>query len=69
MAVVEGVDVAKYSLDVSVSKVTVKPFDNSAQGITKLRTYLAKQVTTLVVCEATGGYERQRSYSRGGPAS
>ena len=41
-----------------MSEGPVKQFDNSAQGITKLRTYLVKQATTLVVCEATGGYER-----------
>ena len=33
-------------------------FDNTAKGITRLLTHLAKQEATLAVCESTGGYER-----------
>ena len=58
MAVVAGVDVAKASLDVSVSGGPVLWFDNTAKGMTKLLKHLAKQEATLAVCESTGGYER-----------
>ena len=58
MAVVAGVDVAKSSLDVSVSEGPVLQFDNTAKGITKLLKHLTKQEATLAVCESTGGYER-----------
>ena len=58
MAVVAGVDVAKDTLDVSVSEGPVLRFDNTAKGITKLLKHLTKQEATLAVCEATGGYER-----------
>ena len=58
MAVVAGVDVAKASLDVSVSEGPVLRFDNNAKGITKLLRHLTKQEATLAVCESTGGYER-----------
>ena len=55
---VAGVDVAKSSLDVSVSDGPVLQFDNTAKGITKLLKHLTKQGATLAVCESTGGYER-----------
>ena len=55
--VVAGVDVAKSSLDVSVSEGPVLQFDNTAKGITKLLKHLTKQEATLAVCESTGGYE------------
>ena len=58
MAVVAGVDVAKSSLDVSVSEGPVLQFDNTSKGISKLLKHLTKQEATLAVCESTGGYER-----------
>ena len=58
MAVVAGVDVAKASLDVSVSEGPVLRFDNNTKGVTKLLRHLTKQEATLAVCESTGGYER-----------
>ena len=58
MAVVAGVDVAKASLDVSVSEGPVLRFDNNTKGVTKLLKHLKKEEATLAVCESTGGYER-----------
>ena len=58
MAVAIGVDVGKANLDVSVSEGPVVRFDNTKPGITKLLKYLGSHNATLVVCEATGGYER-----------
>ena len=60
MAVAIGVDVGKANLDVSVSEGPVVRFDNTKPGITKLLKYLGSHNATLVVCEATGGYERAR---------
>ena len=58
MRVVVGVDVGKASLDVSVSEGSVVRFDNTKVDITRLLKYLESHNATLVVCEATGGYER-----------
>lgn len=58
MTVAVGVDVGKVNLDVSVSEGPVARFDNTRVGITKLLKYLESHSATLVVCEATGGYER-----------
>ena len=58
MAVVAGVDVAKASLDVSVSEGPVLRFDNNTKGVTKLLKHLKKEEATLAVCGYTGGYER-----------
>ena len=58
MAVVAGVDVAKASLDVSVSEGPVLRFDNNTKGVTKLLKHLKEEEATLAVCESTGGYER-----------
>ena len=58
MAVVAGVDVAKASLDVSVSEGPVLRFDNNTKGVTTLLKHLKKEEATLAVCESTGGYER-----------
>ena len=58
MMVAVGVDVGKTNLDVSVSEGPVVRFDNTKVGITKLIRYLGEHDDTLVVCEATGGYER-----------
>lgn len=54
-----GIDVAKAHLDVAV-----RPTDqahrvaNDAAGIASLVTHLASLTPVLIVCEATGGYER-----------
>lgn len=58
MVVAVGVDVGKASLDVSVSEGTVTRFGNTTPGVNKLLKYLMDQSADLVVCEATGGYER-----------
>ena len=58
MTVAIGVDVGKANLDVSVSEGPVVRFANTKPGITKLLKYLEKHDVKLVVCEATGGYER-----------
>ena len=58
MTAVVGVDVGKMNFDVSVSEGPVVRFDNTKVGITKLLKYLGKHDVALVVCEATGGYER-----------
>ena len=58
MVVSAGVDVGKASLDVSVSEGPVVRFDNTVKGIGKLLKHLKEWNATLVVCEATGGYER-----------
>ena len=58
MTIAVGVDVGKTNLDVSVSEEPVVRFDNTKVGITRLLKYLGKHDDTLVVCEATGGYER-----------
>ena len=59
MKIVAGIDVGKASLEVSVSAGPVRSFDNTAAGVIGLREWLASQGVTLVVCEPTGGYERQ----------
>ena len=58
MVVSAGVDVGKASLDVSVSEGPVVRFDNTVKGIGKLLKHLKEWNATLVVCEATDGYER-----------
>ena len=58
MTVVVGVDVGKANLDVSVSEGPVERFDNTKVGISRLLRHLDGCDATLVVCEATGGYER-----------
>ena len=58
MKVVVGVDVGKANLDVSVSEGSVLRLDSTKVGITKLLKYLGDHDVTLVVCEATSGYER-----------
>ena len=58
MTTAVGVDVGKTNLDVSVSEEPVVRFANTKPGITKLLKYLRKHDDILVVCEATGGYER-----------
>ncbi len=58
MTTAVGVDVGKKNLDVSISEEPVVRFDNTKVGITRLLKYLSKHDDALVVCEATGGYER-----------
>ncbi len=59
MKVVAGIDVGKAQLDVSVAAGPVQRFANSAAGITALLRWLQRAGVTVVVCEPTGGYERQ----------
>ena len=54
-----GVDVGKANLDVSVSEEPAVQFAITKPGITRLLKYLRKHDDTLVVCEATGGYEQE----------
>ena len=58
MVVVAGIDVAKATLDVSVSEGSVLSSENSAKGIRNLLTHLERTGVTRAVCEPTGGYER-----------
>ena len=59
MKVVAGIDVGKGELVVSVAGGPVQRFSNQAPGIQALLSWLRVQAVTHVVCEATGGYERQ----------
>lgn len=53
-----GIDVSKTSLDVhSRPDATVAKFNNTPKGIAALLEWLASATPTLVVLEATGGYE------------
>ena len=55
-----GVDVSKHHLDVYINstKQTIK-VNNDQAGIQELTAILSKQQTiTLIVLEATGGYEK-----------
>jgi transposase len=53
-----GIDVAKTHLDVAVHQEKTWRTANDEAGITELVTTLAERHPTLVVLEATGGYER-----------
>ena len=59
MKVVSGIDVGKKSLEVSVSNGPVRSFDNTAEGIAALLQWVESSGATKVVCESTGGYERE----------
>ena len=59
MKVVAGIDVGKQDLVVSVADAPVQRFANHETGITALLSWLRARAVTHVVCEATGGYERQ----------
>lgn len=55
-----GIDVSKDRLDVAWEGLP-RPgvgFDNTPEGIATLRDLLVRQAPTLIVLEATGGYER-----------
>lgn len=58
MKQVAGIDVGKQVLDVAVSEDTVQRYPNTAQGRQRLVLFLQRHEVKLVVCEATGGYER-----------
>lgn len=56
--IVAGIDVSKESLDCFCSGGReIRRFRNNGQGRLKLLTYLQRNKVTLVVLEATGGYE------------
>jgi len=59
MKVVAGIDVGKRELVVSVSGGPVRSFKNQADGIEGLAEWLRSEGVEQVVCEATGGYERE----------
>lgn len=59
MKQVAGIDVGKYILDVSVNGQKLQRCENTADGIQRLIKYLQETPVDLVVCEATGGYERE----------
>ena len=59
MKVVAGIDVGKAQLDVSVAEGPVRGFANNTTSITALVRWLQRAGVTVVVCEPTGGYERQ----------
>ena len=55
-----GIDVSKAQLDVEIRPSGEKQsFANDKVGIKALVKWLAKIAPTLIVLEATGGYERQ----------
>ena len=58
MTIVVGVDVGKANLDTSVSEGPVVRNDNTKAGSAMLPERLREHSATLVVCEATVGYER-----------
>ena len=58
MKVVAGIDVGKTSLDGSVSAGPVRRFDHTPAGLAALVGWLECAGVTHVVCESTGGYER-----------
>lgn len=54
-----GIDVSKDALDTHLRpEGTTRRFDNTAAGIAALVTWLEPFAPTLIVIEATGGYER-----------
>ena len=57
--VVAGIDVGKARLDVSVSMGPAQSFDNTPEDIESLVRWFLLQGVTDVVCEPTGGYERE----------
>lgn len=59
VSTVVGIDVAKAHVDVFVLGAEFRPqrFDNDAEGQSQLATALAQMEVSLVVMEATGGYE------------
>ncbi len=59
-AVFAGIDVAKAHLDLAINgEATCERFRNDDDGIAKLTEQLRARRATLVVLEATGGYQRK----------
>lgn len=54
-----GIDVGKFNLDVSIGGDGVVGFSNTAEGIDALMMALREAGVTRIVCEPTGGYERE----------
>ena len=54
-----GIDVSKRHLDVAVGDAAVERFDNDEGGIASLRKRLVGVAPSLVVLEASGGYQRR----------
>lgn len=61
MGQVIGVDVGKQRLDVGVAEGKGRTFDNTPAGLAELLSWLKAypERVDLVVCEASGGYERR----------
>lgn len=53
-----GIDVAKDSVEVCCSDTSTHAFENTEAGHAKLLRWLRRKTVTLVILEATGGYER-----------
>ena len=67
-AMVEGVDVGKASLEVSVAEGSVARFENATVGLTRLLKHLSALDVGMAVRALTGGYERlllDRGYVKG----
>ena len=58
MIIVVGADVGKVNLEVSVSEGPMVRFDNTVEGVARRLRHLGEHGANLVVCEASGGYER-----------
>ena len=55
-----GVDVSKETLDIyCLQSGRVAQYANDASGIQQLQTFIAALARPAVVCEASGGYERE----------
>jgi len=54
-----GIDVAKRHLDVALAEGSVARYDNDDEGVAALRERVVAAQPTLVVLEATGGYQRR----------
>ncbi len=54
-----GIDVGKLNLDVSIGGDKTVVFSNTAEGIDALTMALHEAGVTRIVCEPTGGYERE----------
>lgn len=59
MKQIAGIDVGKQFLDVSIQDQSVKRYTNDEQGRRSLTAKLQHDTIERVVCEATGGYERE----------
>jgi transposase len=60
MKIICGVDVSKAKLDACIEPGGIfASFDNDAAGIAELAAFCGRHVVSLVVMEASGGYERR----------